>query len=422
MARDPGAGRLDRLVLRQEFGTCYTQLYRIEDTPMIITTTAESFLSALKDSIKIDKKQNIPVLGYVRVTNSQITATDLDNWAVVQFEGTGVADFLLPYHQAVGVLSGEKGPLTIEFTQGKLLESKTKDAVKQYAPSHVKLSVSGCEYTFDSLSVTSYPVQTIVASDKSSTIPSKAFGTLLERTKFAISREESRYTLNGLKLEITGGQARMVATDGHRLAVAESEATGADLDVLVSSSAVAWLYSKAGDTDVTITSDDTHTCFAMGDKFLVTRKMTGSFPNYQAVMPRKFSTIVNIPSADALGKTLTRVAKCADERSLAIVWDFDPSDPQIRANSHERGKASAKLDCSVIGGLSYRSQDSDENTEESDGKECTPITMGLCATYVSEFLKLAGKEPIKVMLKDASSAALFTMGANWQYVVMPMRI
>ena len=129
---------------------------------------------------------------------------------------------------------------------------------------------------------------------KSVKIPPDVLSKLITRTIFAISTEDSKYTLSGALLVLKPGSITMVATDGHRLAhVEKSEAledVTEEIRVLVPKKAMGELVrmiSESGDTDkIEFSRDDNHLFFDMGKRLLVSRMLTGQFPNYEAVLPR----------------------------------------------------------------------------------------------------------------------------------------
>src|SRR5260370_11800884 len=125
-------------------------------------------------------------------------------------------------------------------------------------------------------------------------IPTATLESLIGKTKFAISMEESRYTLNGGLLILKPDTVAMVATDGLRLALAETEQKLAGLNgevkVLIPKKAmdeVEKLASVAGpDAYIEFAKDESHLFFQVGHRLLISRILTGQFPNYEAVLPR----------------------------------------------------------------------------------------------------------------------------------------
>src|SRR5579863_6243257 len=125
-------------------------------------------------------------------------------------------------------------------------------------------------------------------------IPAKILSSLITRTAFAISSEESRYTLNGALLLLKPDTITMVATDGHRLAVAEIdhkfEGLSREVRPLVPKKAlteVLRLASEAGeDAEIEFALDESHLFFRAGERLLISRMLTGQFPNYEAEIGR----------------------------------------------------------------------------------------------------------------------------------------
>src|SRR5271169_3973436 len=127
-------------------------------------------------------------------------------------------------------------------------------------------------------------------------IPAPTLRAMIGRTIFAISSEESRYTLNGGLMVLKPESITMVATDGHRLA--HIEKSGESFDVtgenktLVPKKAMSELYSLLQNSDVEqieFAKDDSTLFFRIGERLLTSRQLTGQFPNYEAVLPREVS-------------------------------------------------------------------------------------------------------------------------------------
>jgi DNA polymerase III subunit beta len=243
-------------------------------------------------------------------------------------------------------------------------------------------------------------------------IPAKLLASVIAKTTFAISLEESRYTLNGALLVLKAGSLTMVATDGHRLAMAEVdhkfEGLPAETRVLVPKKAmneVQRLAAEAGDNDlVEFAQDESHLFFQFGRRLLTCRKLTGQFPNYEAVLPREVNKTVILERSE-LQDALRRVAQLADQRSHAVRFMLAKEGLEISASSPEYGEAKEAIE------------------KEFKGE---PITIGFNAQYLLDFLGAAADGPISFELKDEQSAGqLRPVGdesSRYRYVVMPMRI
>jgi DNA polymerase III subunit beta len=237
---------------------------------------------------------------------------------------------------------------------------------------------------------------------------------MISKTIFAISNEESRYTLNGALLILKAESLSMVATDGHRLA--HIEKTGESLKnisgekkTLIPRKALAELQSLLADSEGEALDfyDDEHTLFfRLGHRVLTTRKLTGQFPNYEAVLPRDNNKFVVVRSEELMG-SIQRVAQFADERSGAIKIRLEQNEMKISSSSTESGE----------------SEDTIESPYSFD-----PIVVGFNSTYLIDFLKAVGSSgEVRLEFKDAQSAGQMRPedpadDFKYRYVIMPMRI
>ena len=243
-------------------------------------------------------------------------------------------------------------------------------------------------------------------------IPAKILSSLIARTAFAISNEESRYTLNGALLLLKPEMVTMVATDGHRLAVAEIdhkfEGLTREVRPLVPKKAlteVQRLASEAGeDAEIEFALDESHLFFRAGERLLISRMLTGQFPNYEAVLPRENNRKVVIERGE-LNDAVKRVAQLADTRSHAVKLSVSTEGIEISASSPEYGEAKETIE------------------KEYKGE---PIAIGFNAQYMIDFLAAAAEGPISLELKDEQSAGqmrpLADEAYRYRYVIMPMRI
>src|SRR5271168_4905365 len=243
-------------------------------------------------------------------------------------------------------------------------------------------------------------------------IPAKLLADVIAKTTFAISLEESRYTLNGALLVLKPGSITMVATDGHRLAMVEKdhkfEGFSAETRVLVPKKAmteVQRLAAESGDdSNVEFAQDESHLFFQFGRRLLTSRKLTGQFPNYEAVLPRDVTKTVVLERVE-LQEALRRVSQLADQRSHAVKFMLSKEGLELSASSPEYGEAKEVI--------------------EKDFKGET-ISIGFNAQYLLDFLAAAADGPISFELKDEQSAGqlrpLADESTRYRYVVMPMRI
>lgn len=245
-------------------------------------------------------------------------------------------------------------------------------------------------------------------------IPAATLKNLITKTIFAISNEESRYTLNGALLILKAESVAMVATDGHRLAHIEKAGetlanVSGERKTLIPRKALAELQSLLANSDAESVEfgDDDHTLFfRIGHRVLTSRKLTGQFPNYEAVMPRDNNKFVVVRSEDLMG-SIQRVAQFADERSGAVKLRLEQNEVKISSQSTESGE----------------SEDTIETPYSFD-----PLIVGFNSAYLIDFLKATGSTgEVRLEFKDAQSAGQVRpedpeSEYKYRYIIMPMRI
>jgi DNA polymerase-3 subunit beta len=245
-------------------------------------------------------------------------------------------------------------------------------------------------------------------------IPSASMKSMIGKTIFAISNEESRYTLNGALLILKPESLAMVATDGHRLAhVEKTGETLANVNVekktLLPRKALGELQSLLSNSEEEFFdfADDEHTLFfRVGKRVLTSRKLSGQFPNYEAVMPRDNNKFVVLRSEDLMASIL-RVAQFADERSGAIKIRLEQNEVKISSSSTDSGE----------------SEDILETPYNFDA-----IVVGFNSGYMVDFLKAVGNTgEVRLEFKDSQSAGQMrpedaNEDTKYRYIIMPMRI
>jgi DNA polymerase III subunit beta len=243
-------------------------------------------------------------------------------------------------------------------------------------------------------------------------IPATVLEGLISKTKFAISMEESRYTLNGGLLILKPDTLAMVATDGHRLALAETDqklnGLNGEVKILIPKKAmdeVEKLSTVSGEeAKMDFAKDESHLFFQVGHRLLISRILTGQFPNYEAVLPRDNNKSVVLERVE-LNDAVRRVSQLADQRSHAVKFAVSTDGIEISASSPEYGEAKEIIDKEYKG---------------------DPIAIGFNSSYVLDFLAAAAEGPISIELKDEQSAGqmrpLADESYRYRYIIMPMRI
>ena len=233
----------------------------------------------------------------------------------------------------------------------------------------------------------------------------------VDRTIFAITQEESRYTLSGAKFILDDTGAKMITTDGHRLAYVERKGVSKNgsnesIDTLIPRKTLAELTKlTAGfDGEISLGMDGNHIFFEVGSRLLISRMLYGQFPNYEMVMPKDTDKSIQFDAA-VLNSAIRRVALMADERSRAIRFHLEPNQLVISAQNAEEGEANEAIQT------------------EYNGDE---IDIGFNAQYLQDFLNVIGDGNVAFEFKDGNSQAQLRPADggdfDYKYVVMPMRL
>jgi DNA polymerase III subunit beta len=243
---------------------------------------------------------------------------------------------------------------------------------------------------------------------------------MIAKVIFSISNEESRYTLNGALLVLKAESMAMVATDGHRLAHIEKtgeviEGISGEKKTLIPRKALHELSGLLANMEpakdkapqfIEFADDDQNLFFKVGGRILTSRKLTGQFPNYEAVLPRDNNKFVIVRSEDLMS-SLQRVAQFADERSGAIKIRLEQNELKLSAQSTDSGE----------------SEDIIETPYNYD-----PLVVGFNSSYLIDFLRAIGETgEVRLEFKDAQSAGQMrpedgNEETRYSYILMPMRI
>ena len=228
---------------------------------------------------------------------------------------------------------------------------------------------------------------------------------------YAASVDETRYNLNGVYFEVLreSGKIRMVATDGHRLALVDrgigSEAEGFASEVIIPRKGLAELKRLVDEEDadqVQLGFEGTSGLARKNSVTLVMRLIEGKFPNYQQVIPANVEHQVILPS-ESLIRAVRRVALLSVERSHAVKLELTSGMLRLSSSNPDLGQAQEELDVDYSG---------------------APLTIGFNAKYLQDSLVAFGAKEIQLSLHDASSPVIVrpTDDADSLAVVMPMRL
>lgn len=244
-------------------------------------------------------------------------------------------------------------------------------------------------------------------------LPANTLRTLIDRTRFAISTEETRYYLNGIYLHTTESDGspvlRAVATDGHRLARVEEplpSGAGSMPGVIIPRKTVGELRKLLDEVngDVEIALSDTRIQFHIGPVLLTSKLIDGTFPEYERVIPRDNDKVLRVGKkdfADAVG----RVAAISSERSRPVKLSLARDLLVLSAASPEQGTATEELN---EGKVRY---------------EASPLEIGFQARYLNDITdQIEGDVEFRFSDGAAPTLVRDAADASALYVLMPMRV
>src|SRR6202163_2264101 len=234
---------------------------------------------------------------------------------------------------------------------------------------------------------------------------------LIDRTRFAISTEETRYYLNGIYLHATKSNEvpviRAVATDGHRLARVEitaPEGAAGMPGIIVPRKTVIELRKlvEEGDDEVQIALGETKIRCAIGEAALTSKLIDGTFPDYDRVIPANNDKMLEVPCKE-FAEAVDRVSTISTERSRAVKLAIDKGTLTVSATSPEHGTAIEEVE------VRYQS---------------SPIEIGFNSRYLLDITEQIEGEAALFAMADAASPTIVRDSADTSalYVLMPMRV
>jgi DNA polymerase-3 subunit beta len=238
-------------------------------------------------------------------------------------------------------------------------------------------------------------------------LPAATLRQVIEKTRFAISSEETRYYLMGIFFHVVDDQLRAAATDGHRLAritVPRPDGSEGMPDVIVPRKAVQELYRLLEELEgtVEISLSPTKIRFGLGSAILTSKLIDGTFPDYNRVIPTANDKLLKLdPKSFSAG--VDRVSTIASEKTRAVKISVDRDKVTLSVTSPENGLATEELAADY----------------GSDGLE-----IGFNARYLLDILSEIDGDTVEVHLADAAAPTLLRENdkSNALYVLMPMRV
>jgi DNA polymerase-3 subunit beta len=344
----------------------------------------------------VEPRQTLPILANVLLEadgdTMRVTATDLEVGARVSLPAK----------------VGGKGGITVSARKlGEIVKELPAAALALKVGDHaaVSLRCGGVSYKLVGLAPDDFPPVVPASPSAWLTLEARVLREMLAETSFAISHDETRYALNGILFSLQTKELKLVATDGHRLAVTTRAipAASGPLTGIVPRKAVTEIQRVLGaGEDVQLAITENQFVLQMPNFVMTARLIEGQFPNYEAVIPRAHPGKLTM-ARGALAAALRRVSVMAEERNKPVKLVLGDGALRLAASSSDLGEAEETLDVDYTG-------------EE--------MTIGFNSRYILDALAPIEDEAVVFEFKDALSPGVIKSGENDGYccVIMPMRI
>ena len=384
---------------------------------MIVLKEAQTkFLDALQAVTGIvERRHTLPILANVLVrkvdSHLEFTTSDLEIQVRTSAE-----------------LGGDAGNFATTVGARKLIDilrSLPADQMVTLTANQNKLTLQGgkSRFTLQTMPSDDFPlVQEAADFGPMFSVPQKVLKTLINQVHFAMAVHDIRYYLNGILFVAEGKSLTLVATDGHRLALAQAtlEAEIPKQEVILPRKTVLELQrllkdnnkdngkgdkeGKDGNMDAPIEMRfaGNQAKFSFSGMEFVTKLVEGKFPDYNRVIPKNHKNIITLGRASLLA-SLQRAAILTSEKFKGVRVNIEPGTLRIASSNAEQEEAKEEIEIDYAG---------------------DPIEIGFNVTYLMDALANMNVDMVKLELQDTNSSVLITVPdqAGFKYVVMPMRI
>ena len=369
---------------------------------MIVLKAAQANLLEALQSVAgiVERRHTLPILANVLMRK---------NGSSVEFT-TSDLEIQVRTHADLG---GDTGTHATTVGARKLidiLKSLPADQVVTLTAAQNKLTLQGgkSRFTLQTLPSDDFPlVQEAADFGPMFSVPQKTLRALINQVHFAMAVHDIRYYLNGILFIAEGKTLTLVATDGHRLALAQSPLE-TDVpnkqEVILPRKTVLELQRllKDDETAIDMRFANNQAKFNFAGMEFVTKLVEGKFPDYNRVIPRNHKNAVTLGRVPLLA-CLQRAAILTSEKFKGVRVNIEPGLLKIASSNAEQEEAKEELEIDYAGDA---------------------IEIGFNVTYLIDVLANANCEMVKLELQDSAASALFSLPdqPGFKYVVMPMRI
>jgi DNA polymerase III subunit beta len=376
---------------------------------IVLKTAQEKILNSLQAVAGIvERRHTLPILANVLIRktgeNLELTTSDLEIQVRTHAE-----------------LGGDSGNFATTVGARKLIDilrSMPADQIVTLSASQNKLTLQGgkSRFTLQTLPADDFPlVQEAADFGPAFSVPQRALKGLINQVHFAMAVHDIRYYLNGILFVAEGSSLTLVATDGHRLALAQAtlDVEIPKQEVILPRKTVLELQrllkdekdgkdGEEGGGLIEMRFAGNQAKFAFNGMEFVSKLVEGKFPDYNRVIPKNHKNAVTLGRVPFLA-SLQRAAILTSEKFKGVRVNIEPGTLRIASSNAEQEEAKEELEIDYGGDA---------------------IEIGFNVTYLIDALTNMSVEMIKMELQDTNSSALITVPeqAGFKYVVMPMRI
>lgn len=347
----------------------------------------------------VEKRNTMPILANVLLDASKgkvtIMATDLEVF-IRDSAGAGVS---------------EEGSVTVNARKVfEIAKELPGDQIDVSTGKDDKLTLKAGKARFNIMGLPAKEFPSFPDPEEGSlqAIDGETMRNMIDKTSFAVSTDETRYNINGFLLEREEGRIKMVATDGHRLALIVSEgdniAKGQKEGVLLPRKGVMEmkkvLDEKEGEFFLGITQKNA--VMKRDNTVITVRLLEGEFPDYRRVIPKDNDKVVSAKRDDLLA-SLKRVSILSTDKVKGVKFSFSNSKLVLSSSSPDIGEATEEVD------INYSEED---------------IEIAFNARYFIDMLEALKEEEVRINLKDSLSPGIIRPagGEDYTYIIMPMRL
>ncbi len=366
----------------------------------LVKASRETLLKPLQSVAGIiERRQTLPILSNVllvrRANTLQFVASDIE----------------IEISASIPVEDGEERSVTVGARKildilRALPEGAEVSAVLQDKRMQVRSAKS--RFSLQTLAAEDFPRMAPPEGDAVSfRLAQGVLKRLFALVQYAMAQQDIRYYLNGLLMVVEGGELRVVATDGHRLAFATKQVVPEELgrqEVILPRKTVLELTRLLadGDEQIEIQLSSNQARFVFGDTVFVSKLIDGKFPDYNRVIPKQQNRLITV-KREQIQHALQRAAILTNDKFRGVRWILSENSLRVSCSNTEQEEAQEELDIEYSG---------------------EALDVGFNVSYLLDVLNHLTVDEVQWALGDANSSALLTIPGqdDFKYVVMPMRI